>query len=436
MLHHAKPPISGRMTAAAVVSLALFLSLPAFAEARFRERPAAKKSRRVKPQPITIGHQLLRLEERLGASDADRRALDGLIERATAVVPDAARRGRRTARRALQSIEIALRESGFRDGSSSLLHRAMRDRRADCDTRTILYLSIAEALRLPLVAARVEGAVPGHVIIRWRLAEGRFLDWETLTGSEFVPSNAHLRNLNRDEVVGLHHFNLGIEWARRGELVLASDSLGESLARDDTVAVVHATRAEVLLRTFVQSELRQSAALEQAFASVHRAVQMDPRDSNAHVLRSIVQYYRGRRGESMKDIRTAVRLDRQNPAARYYLGLALFKRGQTVRAIREFSRTIALGSRSGNPFGERLVLSARLQRGLAYERRRGQDGGRPTARNLVRAIRDASICLAAQPDNREVKDLLSRLSLQRASLPNRPRAGADALQAAIHASRD
>jgi hypothetical protein len=56
---------------------------------------------------------------------------------------------------------------------------------ADCDTLSFIYLSVADALKLPLRILERSATFdkdPGHNFIRWQLPGGTSLDWETMTG--------------------------------------------------------------------------------------------------------------------------------------------------------------------------------------------------------------------------------------------------------------
>jgi len=62
----------------------------------------------------------------------------------------------------------------------------------DCDILSFLYLTIADALKLPLrILERpslYEGD-PGHNFVRWELADGKFVDWETITAERREPTS-------------------------------------------------------------------------------------------------------------------------------------------------------------------------------------------------------------------------------------------------------
>lgn len=51
---------------------------------------------------------------------------------------------------------------------------------ADCDTSAFIYLSVAEALSLPVHLVDTEPVSgTGHNYLRWVDASGEFLDWDT-----------------------------------------------------------------------------------------------------------------------------------------------------------------------------------------------------------------------------------------------------------------
>lgn len=62
--------------------------------------------------------------------------------------------------------------------SQNFLSKGFQTGKGDCDTRTSLYLAVAEVSGLPLSAVYH----PDHVFVRWRFPNGKYLNWETTQG--------------------------------------------------------------------------------------------------------------------------------------------------------------------------------------------------------------------------------------------------------------
>lgn len=62
-----------------------------------------------------------------------------------------------------------------------LLSRCLDKKALDCDTGTVIYLSIGEALNLPIVAVHVIASIGSieHMFVRWNLQNKSCLNWET-----------------------------------------------------------------------------------------------------------------------------------------------------------------------------------------------------------------------------------------------------------------
>ena len=78
----------------------------------------------------------------------------------------------------------------------------------DCDTSTIIYLTIAEnlGLRASMVEIEWPSGDSGHFYVRWHLADGAWLDWDTNGRYECQTPSDQPRQLGkaltRDEAVG------------------------------------------------------------------------------------------------------------------------------------------------------------------------------------------------------------------------------------------
>ena len=57
--------------------------------------------------------------------------------------------------------------------------------RMDCDTGSILYAAIGEALKLPIVVVEA----PGHKFVRWNLVGSRHINWDTNAAREYHNSD-------------------------------------------------------------------------------------------------------------------------------------------------------------------------------------------------------------------------------------------------------
>jgi tetratricopeptide (TPR) repeat protein len=101
----------------------------------------------------------------------------------------------------------------------------------DCDTSSLLYLTIAQNLSLPVTLVEIAyfHGDSDHVYIRWQLDRGEFIDWDTNGSAECrTPSGQPLglgRAMSPTEVRGYAKLLSAEEWTRSSHYKSAAESL-------------------------------------------------------------------------------------------------------------------------------------------------------------------------------------------------------------------
>jgi hypothetical protein len=88
---------------------------------------------------------------------------------------------------------------------------------ADCDILSFLYLAVADELRLPLRIVERPNASdedPGHNFVRWLLPGGKWVDWETITGTRWHEPSRDAYALSDGQMSGYVQALLGAIWSR------------------------------------------------------------------------------------------------------------------------------------------------------------------------------------------------------------------------------
>lgn len=128
---------------------------------------------------FTIAHFQLDAERHTSGVPYTYGQLDAFLREAQEHIPRKATYLQSDAIEILRQIHrmIAARSSLVK--AQDFLSRGLYTGVMDCDTRTSLYLAVADAFNLPMVAAV---HLPDHVWIRWKFPSGSYINWETTQG--------------------------------------------------------------------------------------------------------------------------------------------------------------------------------------------------------------------------------------------------------------
>jgi tetratricopeptide (TPR) repeat protein len=156
------------------------------------------------------------------------------------------------------------------------------------------------------------------------------------------------------------HFWMGVTYAQTNRASLGIAECERALALDRNLAGAHTAigLAKIL-----------SGSPEETEAHVNEALRLSPRDNRAHVWVSfagIAKFHCGRDGEAVACFRRAIELNRNNPAAHFYLAALLALLGRldeaqsSVQAGLAFNPTFTLSRfRAGAGSDNQTYLSQR-----------------------------------------------------------------------------
>lgn len=116
----------------------------------------------------------------------------------------------------------------------------------DCDIASFVYLSIAEALNLPMTMVDL----PKHNFVRWILDDGTSVNWETIygmtlsdgqyiasylgsesNGNEAAEEGVYMRSLSRVEILGYCHAVRAMVWEKQRRWDRALEDYREAVRR-------------------------------------------------------------------------------------------------------------------------------------------------------------------------------------------------------------
>lgn len=201
-----------RNTAAAVLS-ALLLCLCAVGPAYTQNTPYTGT-------PRTIAHDFLDMEKKFGAADEHYTYINGLINKAAALIAIKDNYTDKEAFQILGQIDGLLKKEGFRFKNNFLLNKGISSKEIDCDNYSTLYTAIAEILRIPIIPVYA----PNHSFVRFNFNDGSYVNWDpskntTLPNAfyikemniaqESIRKGVYLRSLTRKEFLGVEYNSIG-----------------------------------------------------------------------------------------------------------------------------------------------------------------------------------------------------------------------------------
>ena len=330
-----------------------------------------------------LGYLALDLEKEAGftVTAADYEVLDRIVGHARAVIGTPVKK-HYTREEALAVLNALARivatycPSQVAEAGGGLYSAALRAQACDCDILSITYLTVAEAVGLPLYGA----LAPGHMMLLWDDGSTRFF-WEATLASE--KSRAHyidrfdiakgplkkgwyLRKQSRREMIGFLFGIRGIGLHRFGKVDQALADFDRALSfNPDLVAALNNRGSAYLGLGFP----------EQARADFTLAIEMDPhfweafygrgsayfhlkqyrhaiRDFDRVIALNLKQY-----NQAVLDIDRVIALNEGLADAYYGRGCTYQQLGQERRAIQEYTRAIEHDS---------TRAAAYFNRGLAY----------------------------------------------------------------------
>lgn len=267
---------------------------------------------------VTSVHRGVALFRRLGTTAADLRRLDRFLEASGRALPR--------------------RPPATPDGATHLLGRiaALIDTEApafsgyldtrDC-RRSILYAAVGEAFDLPISLA----ALPGHLLVHYRLPDGGAFWWET-TADRTLPTEYYLEQ-----------YGLTAE-ARQAGGFLAP------LPPEAVLARFHRERADLAKRE------GRLAAAERHYS---RSIALYPGDYAAFTQRGSVRVHLGREDEALADYRQALDLYPDDPVVHYNLGSLFARLRRYGEALASLDKAVRLDA----GYAKALDLRERIRNG-------------------------------------------------------------------------
>ncbi len=235
----------------------------------------------------TIAHECLDIEIGFGVTIDDYFVLDDFINEAKEKIETKEKYTKKEAIGILKTIDEIIDGKGFDKKTNDFLNQGLKDKKLDCDNRTLVYLGIAEVLNLPLNAIDV----PRHSFIRWHDNKGTSFNWETMEVTEkpdshyinkydipetSIKNGAYLKSLNRKETYSFAYRVRGIAFAELKKYKESLKDYNKALKVNPKDPSTHYNKSIAL---------RQLNKPKEAMISIDKALELNPNYASAYYSR-------------------------------------------------------------------------------------------------------------------------------------------------------
>ncbi|MHC4558781.1 MAG: tetratricopeptide repeat protein [Planctomycetota bacterium] len=305
---------------------------------------------RLREDEVDLATAALIVSERWSGLVEGKRYLLGLDDMALEIHERLRRRNLKVNFRAIPVInEYLFNELGFKsiaeakDPNSLFLHTVMDQKRGYCLSLSVLYLSIAERLGLPLYGV----VVPGHFFVRYDDGRVRFNIETTSKGGNAsdehyimkfkVPpggnNSIYMKNLNKIQTLGCFFNNLGNSYSDIGDIDSAQRAFEQAVDINPSLSESRANLGNIYLK---------KGQIMRAINEYLEALEINPNDAKTHNNLGNAYTQRGSLNYAVAEYIDSISLDPNFVDAYKNLAIVYCKQERFTRAIMQLKRAIAL----------------------------------------------------------------------------------------------
>lgn len=227
------------------------------------------------------------------------------------------------------------------DPNDLFLHTVLDKRRGYCLSLSVLYLSIAERLGLPLYGV----VVPGHFFVRYDDGQARF-NIETTSKGGTAPdehyikkfkvpksSGIYLKNLDKIQTLGCFFNNLGNSYSDIGNKASAQRALEEAVEINPSLSEARSNLGNIYL---------EMGRLKDAIDQYEMALEINPGDAKTHNNLGNAYAEQDRLSYAISQYRQSIKLDPNFIDAYTNLALAYCKQQRFSHAITELKKALKI----------------------------------------------------------------------------------------------
>jgi tetratricopeptide (TPR) repeat protein len=295
-----------------------------------------------------FGFEMLDAERQNGfeVSQSERKLLDAIIRSIMQKVQGLPTTTPNEVIRIFKTMNTVIKSYGITYGVESLLSTGLRNKKLDCDLLSYVYLSVADAIGLPIYGMNA----PRHFFVMWDDGTTQVL-WETTSGS--AQDKDYYINLEFKGRVNSKSLDEGVylrKLTRKESYSSALTTIARAMAssnRDKSALPIYNTAIEynpknVIALTNRGNCLQRLGNNTSALEDHNKALRLDPNYAVALTNRGVVKTSLGDFASAINDHTNAITLDNNNPQMYFNRAVAYNKRGQYVQAIADYTKVIEL----------------------------------------------------------------------------------------------
>jgi tetratricopeptide (TPR) repeat protein len=208
---------------------------------------------------------------------------------------------------------------------------------------SLIYAAIGEVLGIPIQIA----LAPGHTFVKWELADGVSLNWETSVGT--VKSDAEFAARMRVSEAAVKN---GVYLTPLSEEGLLAGVLTD-------VALVWSGEWLGLENEYQEkSDKNQGIRTEKAIAALTKAIELNKNHYEAYVQRAMYWSRINEHEKAIADDTQALTLDPTQPSAYFGRGLAYLAQGDSAKAVEDFDKAVEINPRLPTAYYFRGIAKA------------------------------------------------------------------------------
>jgi tetratricopeptide (TPR) repeat protein len=239
------------------------------------------------------------------------------------------------------------------DPNSLFLHTVLDERRGYCLSLSVLYLSLAERLGLPMYGV----VVPGHFFVRYDDGSMQFNiettgNGGTATDEQYIEKfnvpkasrdSIYLKNLNKIQTLGCFFNNLGNSYDKIGDIDSALKAYKKAVDINPSLSESRVNVGNIYLK---QGEINK------AIREYQKALRINANDATTHNNLGNAYTEQGRLGFAVSSYQRAINLDPEFIDSYKGLAIAYNKQERYTAAITTLKRAIAIAPKDANCYSQ------------------------------------------------------------------------------------